>query len=137
MNSHTADLALLDDAASLPLLDDGSRAKHTPGPLHVTGDTDGWSASHDGIGTSEFRAIAEADGRVVALVVAHDESHFADLDTKSNADLFSVAPEMAKIVERLAALQDGLNNGNSAAEHEACRLAEHAAAVLAKIRGAA
>lgn len=43
--------------------------------------------------------------------------------------------EFQHIVKRLAAIRDGLDNGNSAAEHEACRLAELASAAIAKATG--
>ena len=78
-------------------------ANNFNGPFRISGDTDGWSALHDGIGCSEYRAIKDADDFVVALVVDHNEDHRAQLDTKKCADLFAAAPDL------LAACQNALD----------------------------
>ena len=65
-----------------------------PAVWTLTDDTDGWMASHDGLGSSEYRAVKDANGTVVALVVAHSEEHWDDLDTETPGRLIAAAPEL-------------------------------------------
>jgi len=51
---------------------------------------------------------------------------------RANARLIASAPELFALAAKLAAICDGLNNGNSSAEHEACKLAEQAKALIDK-----
>lgn len=53
--------------------------------LRITADADEWSASHDGLGTSTYCGIRDADGTVVALAVAHLPD-YGDPDCRSMAE---------------------------------------------------
>lgn len=101
---------------------------NTQGPWSLTGETDGWMASHDGIGSSEYRAVKDADGAVVALVVAQSEEHWADLDTETPGRLIAAAPELlvaAKTaVTNLAEVVIEMAVGRAATPAEVSRLIE-------------
>jgi hypothetical protein len=73
--------------------------KHTPGPWKSSPNTGAWSAINDGIGSSCYEAVKDAEGNVVALAVAHSPSLFADPDSGPNARLIAASPKL------LAALQ--------------------------------
>lgn len=77
---------------------------HTNGPLRLTADAGDWRATHDGLGFSEYRAIVDAAGKVVALVVDHDREDAANLDTEGNGLLFAAAPELLEMAEALQAV---------------------------------
>lgn len=67
---------------------------HTKEAWCVCGDAGDWSASHDGIGSSEYWAIKEGD-EVVALVVSHTSNLFQPPpDTSPRAHLIAAAPDL-------------------------------------------
>jgi len=94
-----------------------SQAKHTPGPWEVN--------------FTKFSHVLAENGALIATC-----NRLGSLtNLEANARVIAQSPILFGIVERLAAIADGLNNGNSAAEHEACRLAEQARAAIAKATG--
>jgi hypothetical protein len=76
--------AALDDIEGRP-----PAATPSPGDAQehyrISGDCGGWSASHDGLGTSAYTAILDAEGTVVALAVAQTDDNFGDADSESIA----------------------------------------------------
>ena len=70
-------------------------------------DCDGWSAQHEGNGSTTWRPIKDASGQVIALVVAHSELH-EDLDTKDTARLIEAAPTLRDELQRLRAENERL-----------------------------
>lgn len=94
----------------------------TPGPWSKHSNTDGWSASHDGIGSSEYRPVHGASGEVIALIVAESSEHWVDLDTKSNATYIAAAsPDvvLALLDELHPAHMDGYEGGKQEARDAA------------------
>lgn len=90
---------------------------YTPGP---------WSVSY-----SKFDTIEAGNGAALAKCI-----RISSLVTlQANARLMAAAPELLDIALRLAGLETALQNGNSAAEHEACRIATDARRVVAKATG--
>ena len=79
---------------------------HTPGPWRVTNATGDWSATNDSAGSSCYVGIAESNGDVVALAVAHDVSLMANPDSRANARLIAAAPILLKALTDLVANQD-------------------------------
>jgi hypothetical protein len=66
-------------------------SKHMP-EIWRTSDSGGWSASHDGNGSSCYQGIKDERGCVIALVVAHEERLDVDPDTRANARLIAAVP---------------------------------------------
>lgn len=83
-----------------------------PEQWSLSGDTDGWMASHDGMGSSEYRAVKNAAGTVVALVVAQSEDHWADLDTETPGHLIAAAPELLEAAQALLTAWNALLPNN-------------------------
>ncbi|HEY1129155.1 MAG TPA: hypothetical protein VGF12_07110 [Roseateles sp.] len=103
----------------------------------MTGDTDGWTASHDGIGSSEYRAIKDASGTVVALVVAQSDDHWANLDTETPGRLIAAAPDLLSALRDLEACYCDAREEMSRAERAHHRNVLMAArAAVAKATGA-
>jgi len=115
--------------------------RFTPGPLRVTVDAGDWTASYDGLGISEYQGVCDADGTVVALVVARSRDHYAELDTNSYARLFAASPDLLAVLqeivdaddEALAAL-DGIGMPPEL-DGPARRLTEKARAAISKSLG--
>lgn len=80
--------------------------KHSAGPYRKTSDPGGWMASHDGLGCSEYQAIVDADGKVIALVVEAADDPWAALDTDPNANLFSAAQDLLEALTIASAVLD-------------------------------
>lgn len=74
--------------------------KSAPSPWRVGWDGGLWSATHDGYGVSAYQVVTDADGVVVALVVAHNSDHRADLDTETNSTLIAAAPDLLKACQQ-------------------------------------
>lgn len=94
-----------------------SEFKGTPGPWKVT-------YRHIQKVVAENGALIATCNRLGSLI-----------ELQATARLIAQAPELFRIVSRLADLSDGLNNSNSGAEEMACRLAEQARAAIAKATG--
>lgn len=89
-------------------------SKSTPGP---------WRVNY-----SRFSQVLAENGALIATC-----AKLGSLTTlQANATLVALAPELFFIASRLAALAEGLGNGNSGAEAAAWRLAEEARAAIAK-----
>lgn len=87
---------------------------HTPGP---------WRVNY-----SQFSQVLAENGALIATC-----AKLGSLTTlHANAQVIALAPDLFRIASRLAALAEGLSNGNSSAEEAACRLAEEARAAIAK-----
>lgn len=97
----------------------------------LTSETDGWMASHDGMGSSEYRAVKDASGTVVALVVAQSDDNWADLDTETPGRLIAALPEL---LEALRVAHDHLDM--QALEVSHCRDAALIRGAIAKLKGA-
>lgn len=94
-------------------------SKHTPGP---------WRMNY-----TQFSEVLAENGALIATC-----ERLGSLTTlQANAALIAQAPELFRIATELAAIADGLANGNSGAEDKACRLADEARAVIAKATGEA
>ena len=94
-----------------------SKAKHTPGP---------WKVNYN-----KFNEVLAENGALVATC-----NRLGGLvNLQANAKVIAQAPSLLKIAERLAAISEGLRNGNSAAEEAACRLADQAVAAVKKATG--
>ncbi|MDH0423516.1 hypothetical protein ACMFLR_18970 [Delftia tsuruhatensis] len=89
----------------------------TPGP---------WKVSF-----SKFSRVTAENGALIAKC----EKLESLTNLEANARLIAMSPDLFSIANRLAALSEGLNNGSSAAEHEACKLAEEARVAVAKATG--
>lgn len=90
---------------------------HTPGPWRVN--------------FSKFAQVVTQDGALVATC-----NRLTSLtNLQANSRLVAVSPEMFSILQRLAALSDGLRNGNSSAEEAAGRLAEESRQLIARATG--
>lgn len=99
--------------------DQKTEQKHTPGP---------WKVNYN-----KFSEVLAENGALVATC-----NRLGSLvNLQANAQVIAQAPSLLKIAERLAAISEGLRNGNSAAEEEACRIADQAIAVVKKSRGEA
>lgn len=95
-----------------------SEAKHTPGP---------WHASYTKLG------LVHAEN---GAIVARCERLTSLTQLSANARLIAATPGLFSIASRLAALSDGLANGNSASEFAAVELASEARAFISKEMGA-
>lgn len=94
-----------------------SAAKFTPGPWRVN--------------FSRFSEVRADNGALIAKC-----SKLTGLvNLQANSRLIACSPDLFSIVERLAALHEGLSNGNSSAELEVCKLADQARAAIAKATG--
>lgn len=80
--------------------------KHSPGPFRITAEDENWRAVCDAFGVSSYQVICDADGTVVALVVAHSAEHDAELDTESNAKLLAAAPDLLSACRGLLAIAE-------------------------------
>ncbi len=93
-------------------------SKHTPGP---------WKVNY-----TKFSEVIAGNGALIASCYRLDTL----VNLQANARVIAESPYLFSIVERLAALAEGLRNGNSAAEDEVCRLADQARASVARATGA-
>lgn len=97
--------------------DQKTEQKHTPGP---------WKVNYN-----KFSEVLAENGALVATC-----NRLGSLvNLQANANVIAQAPSLLKIAERLAAISEGLRNGNSSAEEEACRLADQAIAVVKEATG--
>lgn len=106
-------------------------AKHTPGPWLVFDEAE----EGDAFAHSEWPHVMTNDGYAVC-----DLCDWGSLTLEAqieNARLIAAAPSLYSLAASLAALADGLNNGNSSAEVEAVKLAEQAAKLVQSIDGEA
>ena len=63
--------------------------------------TGGWEAVHDDDGVSQYQGVQDANGQVVALVVARSPNIFDEkLETDTNARLIAAAPELLALLKR-------------------------------------
>lgn len=92
-------------------------SKHTPGP---------WKVNY-----TKFSEVLAENGALIAK--CNRINTLGNL--QANARIIAEAPNLLRIAERLAALAEGLRNGNSAAEDEVCRLADQALASIARTTG--
>lgn len=74
------------------------------------------------------------DGSINTWVVASLNKQ-REPEHEANARLIAVAPDLFHLAKRLAALREALENGNSSAEFEVCKLAEQAQALVAMVEG--
>lgn len=73
--------------------------QHPPGPWRITADDCDWSASHDGLGTSAYQVIRDANGTVIALAVAHSAEAMSDVPLP-HAPLIKAAPDLLHALRR-------------------------------------
>lgn len=92
-------------------------SKYTPGP---------WRVNY-----RKFSQVVAENGALIAT--CNTLGSLTEL--QANSTLIAQAPELLRIVSELAAISDGLANGNSSAEEKACRLAEEARLAIAKAEG--
>lgn len=118
-------------------------AKHTPGPWAVSPAYSRVAyvipAEHLSrpIGCHTEAALDLATFAQQICSLDCPDRHRSAKEMRANARLIAAAPDLLVIASRLAALAEGLGNGNSGAEAAAWRLAEEAHAVITKVQGEA
>ena len=91
--------------------------KHTPGPWNVN--------------FLKFSEVRAENGLVIAICKPVDSL----VTLQANAQLMAASPILLDIARRLAGIAEGLRNGNSSAEEYACRIADEALEIVAKLKG--
>jgi len=105
-----------------------SADQFTPGP---------WYAEHRAQPDGMYRTeVFNREGKTIVFcdwTPRYAGNGVTTTDRAPNARLIAQAPELHAIARKLAALAEGLENGSSAAEHAATRLALEAKDVLKKV----